>query len=311
MHKRYGRFEEFVANVIRRSHTRTATILVALLYLKRAKFDLDIPPVQLLLHRLFLGALILATKVRHISRHFREYPRLLIPLSQQYTLDAAPRNSDWAAVTGMFGRRDIGTMEFQMFQVLDMKLSFTEKELKELRLDILGAYETELAHLADPKPPPAPITVKTPRSRSPDLGDLPSRKRAKFIVEEDDESDSEPEGDFEPDRLYYESELEDPSGYLSPPQLSSSISSSSTSSAVTPPESLHPVKLTRSHASANLYAGLKSRFTSYSPQSWFSPTIEVPMVEPGTAVENFTKSSAVGWQLLQWFKPSPWATTRR
>jgi hypothetical protein len=70
MHSKYCGFNQFVSNVIRRSRTRTPTILVALLYLKRTKLQLDVPPLDWILHRLFLGALILATKVRHISRSF-------------------------------------------------------------------------------------------------------------------------------------------------------------------------------------------------------------------------------------------------
>jgi hypothetical protein len=68
MHKKHCGFKQFVSNVVRRSQTRTSTILVALLYLKRAKVVMEIPPPQWILHRLFMGALILATKVRHISR---------------------------------------------------------------------------------------------------------------------------------------------------------------------------------------------------------------------------------------------------
>ena len=70
MHNRYCGFEKFVSNVIRKSRTRTSTILVALLYLNKAKPCLDVPPLDWILHRLFLGALILATKVRHIPRSF-------------------------------------------------------------------------------------------------------------------------------------------------------------------------------------------------------------------------------------------------
>ena len=70
MHKKHCNFKQFVSNVVRRSQTRTSTVLVALLYLRRAKAHMDIPPVQWVLHRLFVGALILATKVRHISRSF-------------------------------------------------------------------------------------------------------------------------------------------------------------------------------------------------------------------------------------------------
>lgn len=200
-------------------------------------------------------------------------------------------------------------MELEMFEVLDMRLSFTQEELKQLRLEILAAYAVELAHLAAPKPRLTPTKPKTPRSRSPDSGDLPRRKKAKFIVEEEDESDDELESDFESDGTYYRSRLEDSPVYLTPPQLSSSVcSSSSTTSTLTPPER-RAVKLLRSRASANLHTGFDSRSYSYSPA--FSPTIEVPMVGSDTTVENFTKSSAAGWQLLQWFKSSPWTAAKR
>ena len=70
MHSKHCGFNQFVSNVIRRSQTRTSTIIVALLYLKRAKVDLEVPTLDWILHRLFLGALILATKVRRISCSF-------------------------------------------------------------------------------------------------------------------------------------------------------------------------------------------------------------------------------------------------
>lgn len=198
-----------------------------------------------------------------------------------------------------------------MFEVLDMTLSFTEEELKLLRLEILAAYPTELAYLANPRPRPVYTNSKTPRSRSPDSGDLPRRKKAKFIVEEEDESDGESESDFEPDEFFYQSGLEGSPTYSSPSQLScSASSSSSTSSAVTPPERQHPVALVRSRASVNLHTGLNSRPSSYWSQTQFSPTIEVPLVDPDTSLENFAKSSAAGWQLLQWFKSSPWIAAK-
>jgi len=45
-----------MGSVIQRSQTRTSTILVALLYLRRAKVYMDVPPLEWILHRLFLGA---------------------------------------------------------------------------------------------------------------------------------------------------------------------------------------------------------------------------------------------------------------
>jgi hypothetical protein len=70
MHSKHCGFNQFVSNVIQRSQTQTSTILVALLYLRNAKPHLCAPPLDWMLHRLFLGALVLATKVRHISPPF-------------------------------------------------------------------------------------------------------------------------------------------------------------------------------------------------------------------------------------------------
>jgi len=195
-----------------------------------------------------------------------------------------------------------------MFEILDMRLSLTQEELGQLRLDILATYKTELAYLTRPKPPLTPPESKNSRARSPDVGDLPKRKRAKFVVEEDDESDRGSDYDFGSDEPYYKSELEDSYIYPSPPQLSSSpSSSSSTSSIITPPEK-SSAKLVRSRATANLFAGFSSRSSPYSPRIPFSPTIEVPMLDPHTTVG---KSSAAGWQFLQWVKSSPWTAARR
>ena len=198
-----------------------------------------------------------------------------------------------------------------MFEILDMKLSFTQEELRQLCLEILAAYPTELAHLTHPKPSPTSPKSKTPRSRSPDAGDLPKRKKARFIVEDDDESDRESESDFESDEPYFKSELEESYVYPSPPQLSRSPSSSSSTSSVITPPGESSVKLVRSRATADLHAGFSSRTSSYSPHTPFSPTVEVPIVDPHTTMENFTKSSATGWQFLQWFKSSPWTVARR
>jgi len=197
-----------------------------------------------------------------------------------------------------------------MFEILDMKLSFAEEELKKLCLEILPAHATELAYLAQPKPSHTPPRSKNSRSRSPDMADSRKRRRAKFTVDED-ESDNESESEFELDESYYKSELEDSYIYPSPPQLSSSVSSSSsTSSVITPPEESSS-KLVRSRAAMDLYAGFNSRQPSYSPRTLFSPTIEVPMVDAHTTVVNFTKSSATGWRFPQWLRSSPWTAAKR
>ena len=203
-----------------------------------------------------------------------------------------------------------------MFEILDMKLSFTQEELRQLCLEVLAAHPIELAYLTQPKPSFASPKSKKSRSRSPDMEVLPKRRKTKFIVEEDDESDRESESgsesEFDPDESYYRTELEDSYIYPSPPQLSSSASSSSsTTSVITPPEKSSVKKLVRSRATVDLYAGFKSRGPSYSPRTLFSPTVEVPMVDVRTTMEDFAKSPATGWQLIHWLKSSPWTAARR
>ena len=66
VYSKYCNFDRFVWDVIRRSRTRTSTIIVALIYLRRAKVHMDVPPLDWILYRLFLGALILATTVRYV-----------------------------------------------------------------------------------------------------------------------------------------------------------------------------------------------------------------------------------------------------
>lgn len=197
-----------------------------------------------------------------------------------------------------------------MFEILDMKLSFTEEDLKQLCLEIFPVHPIELACPAQPKPSHASPRLKNSRSRSPDMADSRKRRRAKFIVEED-ESGNESESEFELDESHYKSELGDSYIYPSPPHLSRSVSSSSsTSSVITPPEEPSS-KLVRSRAAVDLYAGFNSRQSSYSPRTLFSPTVEVPMVDAHIAVENFRKSSATGWRFSQWLKSSPWTAAKR
>jgi len=61
---RYAEFAEFVSNVLSRSEMRTPAILVSLVYIHRAMPYLSIGTEQWACERVFLGALILAAKVR-------------------------------------------------------------------------------------------------------------------------------------------------------------------------------------------------------------------------------------------------------
>jgi len=60
----HNKFSEFVSNVLQRAEVTMPTLLVALVYVHRAKPHLHIGLEQWALERVFLGALIVASKVR-------------------------------------------------------------------------------------------------------------------------------------------------------------------------------------------------------------------------------------------------------
>jgi len=62
---RFDPFLAFASNVVHRSEVKIPAILVSLVYIKRAKEHLFIQSPEWACERVFLGALILANKVRH------------------------------------------------------------------------------------------------------------------------------------------------------------------------------------------------------------------------------------------------------
>ncbi|KAK7008150.1 cyclin N-terminal domain-containing protein [Favolaschia claudopus] len=102
------KFPHFVANVLSRAEVTPATILVTLSYIVRSKRHLSIALEEWALERVFLGALIVASK---------------------YTQDSTLRNVHWALVTGVFGKGDIGRIEREFLDVLDWELNVSEADL--------------------------------------------------------------------------------------------------------------------------------------------------------------------------------------
>ena len=83
-------------------------------------------------------------------------------------------------------------MEFQMFEVLGMRLSIIQEELRQLCLEILAEYTTELAHLARPKHPCSSGVREPPLALT--------RCRRSAQEKERQVHHSVPEGDDESDR---------------------------------------------------------------------------------------------------------------
>ena len=63
-HPKSNSFAEFAANVIGRAEVPIAVLLVTLVYINRSRPHLSVEAEEWALHRVFLGALILASKVR-------------------------------------------------------------------------------------------------------------------------------------------------------------------------------------------------------------------------------------------------------
>jgi hypothetical protein len=102
-----------VSTVITRAGVTTRTLLVTLIYMNRVRPYISIDLEDWALERVFLGALITASK---------------------YIDDRNLKNVHWASCTGIFGRRDIGRIETEFLQVLDWELRLREN-------DILGLWE--------------------------------------------------------------------------------------------------------------------------------------------------------------------------
>ncbi|KAK6966275.1 alternative cyclin pcl1, partial [Favolaschia claudopus] len=102
------KFLRFVATVLSRAEVTSATVLVSLAYISRARRHLSIALEEWALERVFLGAVIVASK---------------------YTQDSTLRSAQWAMVTGIFGKGDIGRIEREFLDVLDWELSVAEADL--------------------------------------------------------------------------------------------------------------------------------------------------------------------------------------
>jgi hypothetical protein len=102
------KFTEFVASMLERAEVTMPTLLVTLVYIQRAKFHLHIGLEQWALERVFLGALIVASK---------------------YLNDSTLKNVHWSMCTGIFGKRDIGRIEREYLDVLNFELKVTEDDI--------------------------------------------------------------------------------------------------------------------------------------------------------------------------------------
>ena len=122
------------------------TLLVALVYVQRAKPHLHIGLEQWALERVFLGALIVASKVCCGVFFLSALQLMLSDLPPQFLNDSTLKNIHWSMCTGIFGKRDIGRIEREYLDVLNFELRVSED-------DVLSHHQglTAAAHL-----PPSP-----------------------------------------------------------------------------------------------------------------------------------------------------------
>jgi hypothetical protein len=136
----------FVSDVITRAEVTMPTLLATLVYIDRARPHLHIGLEQWALERVFLGALIVASK---------------------YLNDSTLKNVHWALCTGVFGKRDVGRIEREYLDVLNFELKITEDDLlshheglaevSHLTLSprsAIAALEMEMEVDSSPVPPP-------------------------------------------------------------------------------------------------------------------------------------------------------------
>ncbi|KAJ7029416.1 hypothetical protein C8F04DRAFT_1116862 [Mycena alexandri] len=102
------KFTPFVQTVLARAEVTAATVITTLVYVARARPHLSVALEEWALERVFLGALIVASK---------------------YTNDSTLKNVHWALCTGVFGKRDIGRIEREFLDVLDWQLVVSEDDL--------------------------------------------------------------------------------------------------------------------------------------------------------------------------------------
>lgn len=135
----HTKFTTFVKNVIERAEITTHTILAALVYIDRAKPHLHIALEEWALERVFLGSIIVASKVSTYSTSFSPLFRFLTLSALQYLNDSTLKNVHWALCTGVFGKRDVGRIEREYLDVLDFELGITEADILSHHQGLLNA----------------------------------------------------------------------------------------------------------------------------------------------------------------------------
>ncbi|CAK5266196.1 unnamed protein product [Mycena citricolor] len=137
-----AKFASFAATVLSRAEVALPTALVTLVYIHRARPFLNIALEEWALERVFLGALIVASK---------------------YANDSTLKNVHWALCTGVFGKRDVGRIEREFLEVLDWELNVKEEDVLRHRDGLMSAVHGDMYQVAVA---PVPSSSRSPPSSS-------------------------------------------------------------------------------------------------------------------------------------------------
>lgn len=152
----HANFTAFVTDVLQKAEVKVAALLVTLVYIDRAKPHIQIALEQWACERVFLGALIVANKVRVACAYC---PHPTDHVSTQYVNDSTLKNVHWALCTGVFGKRDIGRIEREFLDVLDFELGVQESDILSHHAVIMSLTRPLRRHHVKFRP-----TSRTPRS---------------------------------------------------------------------------------------------------------------------------------------------------
>ncbi|CAK5278948.1 unnamed protein product [Mycena citricolor] len=137
------RLADFIALTIKRAEARASTLLVALVYIARSRTHLAISYRHGAAERLFLGALMTASK---------------------YTQDNTLQNVHWALISGVFGTADVGLIEREFLAVLDWELGVSEEEVVVHWEGIIGGGGVAIPDINEEKDHSLPSAEPEPSS---------------------------------------------------------------------------------------------------------------------------------------------------
>ena len=157
-------FKRFVWDIIRRASVRMPVLLVTLVYIARASPNLHIGPKteDWACERVFLGALMVASKVRSSLSLSLDHLPTFSQHSSQYTNDSTLKNVHWALATGVFGKRDVNRIEREFLEVLNWQLSVDQKDILAHYSNIIHLYyNPSKPSLSSPPPLLYPMALAT------------------------------------------------------------------------------------------------------------------------------------------------------